>query len=131
VQAGIDIARTCCAYHYQATVLNDTIRLQGQIIDIPPGRGGRGYARKHVEVVQLLDATWRVYSKDELIAVAKATVVDDLRVRRRRKRSATDRAFGRAIRRIAASLPTYVQAHDRVPCMEIVLTLGVSDLLTR
>jgi transposase len=105
VRAGMDIARTC-AFHYQATVLNDnTVRLQGQIIDIPAGRGGRGYAKKQVEVVQLLDGTWRVYWKSELIATAEATVVDELRARRRRKRSATDRAFGRAIQRIAASLP--------------------------
>jgi hypothetical protein len=105
VRSGVDIARTC-AFHYQATVFNDnTVRLQGQIIDIPPGRGGRGYAKKQVEVVQLLDGTWRVYWKDELIAVAEATVVDELRARPRRKRSATDRAFGRAIRRIAVSLP--------------------------
>jgi len=105
VRSGVDIARTC-AFHYQSTVFNDnTVRLQGQIIDIPPGRGGRGYAKKQVEVVQLLDGTWRVYWKDELIAAAAATAVDELRARRRRKRSATDRAFGRAIRRIAASLP--------------------------
>jgi hypothetical protein len=105
VRAGLDIGRTC-AFHYQATVLNDnTVRLQGQIIDIPPGAGGRGYARKQVEVVQLLDGTWRVYWKNDLIAMAEATVVDELRVRRRRKRSATDRAFGKAIQRIAVSLP--------------------------
>jgi transposase len=105
VRAGMDIARTC-AFHYQATVLNDnTVRLQGQIIDIPPGRSGRGYAKKCVEVVQLLDGSWRVYWKDELIAQAEATVVDELRVRRRRKRSATDHAFRRAIQRIATSLP--------------------------
>jgi transposase len=105
VRAGMEIARVC-AFHYQATVLNDnTVRLQGQIIDIPPGRGGRGYAKKHVEVVQLLDGTWHVYWNNELIAMAEATVVDELRARRRRKRSATDRAFRKAIQDIATSLP--------------------------
>lgn len=105
VRAGLDIGRTC-AFHYQATVLNDnTVRLQGQIIDIPPGPGGRGYAKKQVEVLQLLDGTWRVYWKNDLIAMAEATVVDELRARRSRKRSATDRAFGKAIQRVAASLP--------------------------
>jgi len=105
VRAGMDIARTC-AFHYHSTVLNDnTVRLEGGIIDIPPGPRGCGYAKKRVEVVQLLDGTWQVYWNDELIATAKASIVDELRLLRRRKRSAAERVFRKAIQRVAASLP--------------------------
>jgi hypothetical protein len=39
------------------------------------------------------------------IATAAVTELGELRVRRRRKRSATTKAFGRAIERVAACLP--------------------------
>ena len=105
VRPGLDLGRIC-AFTYEATVLNDnTVRIQGRVIDIPPGPGGRGYAKKRVEVVQRLDGAWRVYWKDAVIAKAAATEVDELRARRRHKHSAATRAFGKAIRRIAASLP--------------------------
>jgi hypothetical protein len=91
---------------YEATVLNDnTVRIQGKVIDIPPGPGGRGYAKKRVEVVQRLDGSWWVYWKDMVIAKAGATEVDELRARRRHKHSGATRAFRKAITRIAASLP--------------------------
>jgi transposase len=105
VRPGLDLGRVC-AFRYEATVLNDnTVRIQGRVIDIPPGPGGRGYAKKRVEVVQRLDGAWRVYWKDAVIAKAAATAVDELRARRRHKHSAATRAFGKAITRIAASLP--------------------------
>ena len=105
VRPGLDLGRIC-AFTYEATVLNDnTVRIQGKVIDIPPGPGGRGYAKKRVEVVQLLDGSWRVYWKDMVIAKAEATAVDELRARRRHKHSGTTRAFRKAITRIAASLP--------------------------
>jgi len=68
-------------------------------------RTQQGYAKKRVEVVQLLDGTWQVYWNDELIATAKASIVDELRLLRRRKRSAAERVFRKAIQRVAASLP--------------------------
>ncbi len=105
VRPGLEVGRIC-AFTYEATVLNDnTVRIQGRVIDIPPGSGGRGYAKKRVEVVQRLDGTWWVYWKDAVIAKAAATEVDELRARRRHKHSAATRAFGKAITRIAASLP--------------------------
>ena len=55
--------------------------------------------------MQLLDGTWQVYWNDELIATAKASIVDELRLLRRRKRSAAERVFRKAIQRVAASLP--------------------------
>jgi transposase len=101
----LDLGRIC-AFRYEATVLNDnTVRIQGRVIDIPAGPGGRGYAKKRVEVVQRLDGTWWVYWKDAVIAKAEASEVDELRARRRHKHSDATRAFGKAIPRIAASLP--------------------------
>ena len=105
LRSNLDLGRIC-AFRYEATVLNDnTVRIQGRVIDIPAGPGGRGYAKKRVEVVQRLDGTWWVYWKDAVIAKAAATEVDELRARRRHKHSAATRAFGKAITRIAASLP--------------------------
>jgi hypothetical protein len=58
-----------CSFDYEATVQNDnTVRLDGVVIDIPPGPRGRSYAKAKVEVRQLLDGTWRVYLRDHLIA---------------------------------------------------------------
>jgi hypothetical protein len=105
VCSGLDLGRIC-AFRYEAMVFNDnTVRLQGKVIDIPPGPGGRGYAKKRVEVVQRLDGSWWVYWKDMVIAKAEATEMDELRARRRHKHSGATRAFRKAITRIATSLP--------------------------
>jgi transposase len=65
---GLDLDRICSLYT-EATVLNDnTVRTQGRILQVPPGPGGRGYAKARVEVRQLLDGTWRIYYHDRLIA---------------------------------------------------------------
>ena len=67
VPAGLDLDRVCSLYT-EATVLNDnTVRVRGTVLQIPPGPGGRGYAKARVEVRQLLDGTWRVYSQDRLL----------------------------------------------------------------
>jgi len=70
---GLDLNRIL-AFRYQATVANDdTVQLGGTVIQIPPGPGGRGYAKARVEVRQHLDGTWSVYHQDKLIARAEAT----------------------------------------------------------
>lgn len=85
VPRGLDLARVCSLYT-EATVLNDnTVRTQGTLIQIPPGPGGRGYAKARVEVRQLLDGTWRVYYHDRLIATqAPVTGPPQQSLRRRR-----------------------------------------------
>jgi len=72
---------------YTATVGNDNaVRLEGRVIDIPPGPGKRSYAKLRVEVRQVLDGSWRVYWGDQLLASAPASEIADLiRTRRRRK----------------------------------------------
>jgi hypothetical protein len=74
---GVDLARVC-SFGYQARVLNDnTVRLSGVVIDIPPGPAARSYARARVEVRQLLDGSWRVYHEEQLIATTPATNNND------------------------------------------------------
>jgi transposase InsO family protein len=59
------------AFRYSATVLNDnTVRLGGLIIDIPPGPHRRSYAKAHVDVRQHLDGSWTVYYQRKCIAKA-------------------------------------------------------------
>jgi len=85
VPRGLDLARLCSLYT-EATVLNDnTVRTQGLILQIPPGPGGRGYAKARAEVRQLLDGTWRVYYHDRLIATQAAVTGPPQRSLRRRR----------------------------------------------
>jgi transposase len=84
----IDVDRIC-SFSYQSTVGNDnTVRLAGIILDIPPGPRHRGYAKARVEVRQLLDGRWRVYSKDQLLLETTPPVVQaPLRTLRRKHRT--------------------------------------------
>ena len=92
VRRGLDVLRVC-SFAYAATVLNDnTVRLGGQVIDIPPGPRQRSYAGKHVEVNQLLDGSWRVYWQDKQIATAPTTSCGELRTLKRRKPKGRGRA---------------------------------------
>lgn len=96
VPGRLDIDRIL-SLKYEATVGNDNaIRLDGMIIDVPPGPGGRGYAGIRAEVRQMLDGSWRVYHQDRLIAQAPPTEIAELiRTRRRRRgaRAANDAAW--------------------------------------
>ena len=102
VAPGLDLERVV-SFRYDATVRNDnTVRLDGIIIDIPPGPGGRSYAQARVEVRQLLDGRWRVYFHDQRIATATPTTIGDLRPRRIRKRPAASKAFRAAVMAVRA-----------------------------
>jgi transposase InsO family protein len=87
LRKGVDVDRIC-SFSYQATVGNDnTVRLAGIILDIPPGPRHRGYAKARVEVRQLLDGRWRVYFKDQLLLETTPAVVKaPLRALRRKHR---------------------------------------------
>ncbi len=57
------------SFRYLATIGNDnTVRLGGLVLDIPPGPQRRSYARVKVEARQLLNGSWRIYAQDQLIA---------------------------------------------------------------
>ena len=67
----IELERAC-SFGYQATVLNDnTVRIHGAVIDLGPGPQERSYAHARVEVRQLLDGSWRVYYRDQMIGRAR------------------------------------------------------------
>jgi hypothetical protein len=86
VRRGVDLDRVC-SFRYAATVLPDnTVRVGGVVLDIPPGPGRRSYAGKCVALHQLLDGTWRVYAGDHVIATGAPTAHRELRARRQRKR---------------------------------------------
>jgi hypothetical protein len=119
VRRGTDLDRVC-SFYYEATVLNDnTVRLGGTVIDVPPGPRKRSYAGSRVEVRQLLDGSWRVYLGDAVIATAAATTAGELRTlkhRRRRPPSAASAAnTQRAIAQRMSALSrkgTALQGHD-------------------
>jgi len=73
-------------FAYEATVGNDnTVRLGGIIIDIPPAPKQTGYARKRVFVKQHLDGTWSVWYQNQRIATAPATeLIEPIRSWKRR-----------------------------------------------
>ncbi len=100
VRRGTDLERAC-SFAYPATVLNDnTVRLGGTVIDVPPGPRQRSYARTRVEVHQLLDGSWRVYLGTAVIATKAATMTAELRtIKRRRRRPPSAAWTGRGSRR--------------------------------
>lgn len=100
---GLDIDRIC-SFRYDATVGNDNaVRLGGMILDIPAGPRNRGYAKARVEVRQLLDGHWRVYSKNQLLLETMPPVVQaslrTLRRRQRRSKIGKNRKMAKAITR--------------------------------
>lgn len=75
------------SFRYHTVVGNDnTARLGGLIIDIPPGPHRRSYAREKVEVRQLLNGSWRIYYRDQCIAKHPSTNLSEpLKALKRRK----------------------------------------------
>ncbi len=78
------------SFRYTPTVGNDnTVRLGGLILDIPPGPHGRSYAKAKVESRQLLNGSWRIYYKNHLIAkYAPTSLKDPIRALPRKKHRA-------------------------------------------
>lgn len=66
-----DVVKSICALQYARLVApNNTVRIGGQVIDIPPGARGRSYAKAYVTVRHLLDGRYRIFHGSELIAHA-------------------------------------------------------------
>src|SRR5208337_2231309 len=104
LKRGVESARVC-SFYYAATVLNDnTVRIGGQVIDIPPGPRQRGYAHARVEVRQLLDGSWRVYYQDRMIATAPSSALGQLRALKRNRRKPSAAYFAVADSASAAGL---------------------------
>ena len=87
VPRGLDLDRLCSLYT-EATVLNDnTVRTQGLVLQLTPGPGARGYAQARVEVRHLLDGTWRIYHRDQLLTTQPAVSGPPQQSLRRRRYS--------------------------------------------
>jgi transposase len=66
------------SFRYISVVGNDnTVRIGGLVLDVPPGPNRRSYAKAKVEVRQLLNGSWRIYYKDLLIAKHPCTTPRD------------------------------------------------------
>lgn len=66
------------SFRYRSVVGNDnSVRIGGLILDLPPGPHRRSYAKAHVEVRQLLNGSWKVYYQDQLIAKHPSTELRD------------------------------------------------------
>jgi len=77
VSPGLDLDRII-SFRYRSVVGNDnSVRIGGLIIDLPPGPQGRSYAKAEVEVRQLLDGSWRVYYQDQVVAKHRSTELRD------------------------------------------------------
>jgi len=89
VSKNLDLDRII-GFRYTATVGNDnTVRLGGLILDLPPSPQKRSYAKLKVEVRQLLNGSWRIYAKDQLIAKhAPTSLKEPLRALPRNKQHA-------------------------------------------
>jgi len=94
-------------FAYEATVGNDnTVRLGGIIIDIPPASKQTGYARKRVFVKQHLDGTWSVWYQNQQIASAPATkLTEPIRSWKRRNPANKEKSI----------LQTYITAQPAPP----------------
>jgi len=68
VPKNLDLDRIL-SFRYTSTVGNDnTVRIGGLLLDVPPGPKRRSYAKAKVEVRQLLNGSWRIYYQDQLLA---------------------------------------------------------------
>lgn len=66
------------SFRYRSVVGNDnSVRIGGLILDLPPGPHRRSYAKAQVEVRQLLDGSWRVYYQNQLLAKHPSTELRD------------------------------------------------------
>jgi hypothetical protein len=77
VPKNLDLDRII-SFRYTATVGNDnTVRLGGLVLDIAPGPQRSSYAKAKVEARQLLNGSWRIYAKDQLIAKHSSTSLNE------------------------------------------------------
>jgi transposase len=72
VPAALDLARVC-AFRWRRAVGNDnTVRVEGAVLQLPPGPGGRGHAGRRVEVQLRLDGRLIVAAEGRMLLVVPA-----------------------------------------------------------
>jgi hypothetical protein len=68
---GVDALDSLCGLQYARIVANNnTVRIGGQVVDIPHKPRGRSYAKAYVIVRHLLDGRYRIFYGNDLIAEA-------------------------------------------------------------
>jgi transposase len=97
----------CFSFKYRRIVSNDNlVRLDGQVISVPPGHPARGYARALVEVQERLDGSLVVYYQGRCIAQQEPPVEPRaLRTRRRRRGLDLGEIRQPVLRRLAQTKP--------------------------
>ena len=88
LHSSVDLDKIC-SFRYKAKVANDNaVRFCNMVFDIEPGPRGRSYAGIQADLRQMLDGSWRIYYKDELIGEAASTEVSEPIKAKRRNRDA-------------------------------------------
>lgn len=90
-----------CSLHYVRTVANDhTVRLDGHLLQVPPGPGRRSYAGCRVQLQERLDGSLVVAYLGQVIA-HQATTDPSAPLRARHRRPGKERAPGAAAAAVA------------------------------
>jgi transposase len=107
-----DLALVLSCRYSRVVARDNTVRLGPRLIQIPPGPHGRSYARRRVEVRELLDRRAVVLADQTLIATAPSPAADFALVPRDRPGTARRRVtppppprLATALAHLAAALP--------------------------
>ena len=85
VPRGVALARVCAFHYTRQVALDNTVRVDGVVLQLAPGPHRQSYARTQADVVHCLDGSWRVYVGDRLVTTTPAPPdPGQLRARRRR-----------------------------------------------
>jgi len=72
VPRGCDLERICAFHYVRQVALDNTVRVDGVVLQLAPGPHRRSYARAQADVVQCLDGSWRVYVGERLVTTTPA-----------------------------------------------------------
>ena len=83
MDAGLDLDRILSFRYQRVVALDNTVRLEGRLIQVPPGPKRRSYAGAHVWVHEFLDGSLGVWYQDRWLARTSARGDVTLRARNR------------------------------------------------
>jgi transposase len=106
-----------CAFRYEAVVSNDNlISIDGIKLQIPRPSDGRSFAKASVQVRQLLNGSWRIFYKQVLLAELQVQgTANEVHPRRTHRRSASTKAFLKAVRTFKAPRSTSKKPPQKSP----------------